>query len=134
KADFQKLADMRIREAGILLKEGEFDGAYYIAGYAVECALKACFIQRKVIALGLWPDKKIVNDCHTHNLKALVKLADLETEIDAVGQVTVNWATAKDWTEDSRYDHGKTELFVRQFFDAITHPTNGVLQWLKERW
>jgi len=25
-----------------LLRLGLFDGAYYLAGYAVECALKAC--------------------------------------------------------------------------------------------
>ena len=42
RADFQRLADVRIDEAGVLLAAGRWSGAYYLAGYAVECALKAC--------------------------------------------------------------------------------------------
>jgi hypothetical protein len=52
RADFQKLADMRIKEAGILLAAGEFDGAYYLAGYAVECALKGLHYQEKAVCPG----------------------------------------------------------------------------------
>jgi hypothetical protein len=41
----------------------------------------------------------------------------------------------KDWTEQSRFEHGtRSGSDVQQFFDAITHPTEGVLQWLKARW
>ena len=40
--EFQELAEVRIGEAGVLLAGGKSDGAYYLAGYAVECALKAC--------------------------------------------------------------------------------------------
>lgn len=40
--DFQDLAMVRVREAEMLLAAGLFDGAYYLAGLAVECALKAC--------------------------------------------------------------------------------------------
>jgi HEPN domain-containing protein len=54
--DFQQLSRIRAREAEALLKLGLSDGAYYLAGYAVECALKAC------IAKGTrryeFPDKK----------------------------------------------------------------------------
>jgi HEPN domain-containing protein len=39
--DFQELALVRLNEAKVLLDAGHFDGAYYLAGYAVECALKA---------------------------------------------------------------------------------------------
>src|SRR5262249_32127022 len=42
RSDFQQLADVRIDEAAVLLAQGKFDGAYYLAGYAVECGLKAC--------------------------------------------------------------------------------------------
>ena len=40
--DLQELSKVRLKEATALLKLGLFDGAYYLAGYAVECALKAC--------------------------------------------------------------------------------------------
>jgi HEPN domain-containing protein len=38
----QELSNVRLKEAKALLKVGMADGAYYLAGYAVECALKAC--------------------------------------------------------------------------------------------
>jgi hypothetical protein len=41
RSDLQQLTEMRIRESGILLTGAESSGAYYLAGYAVECALKA---------------------------------------------------------------------------------------------
>src|SRR5690242_18924526 len=36
-ADFRDLAAMRVREAKLLLDGGEWSGAYYLVGYAVEC-------------------------------------------------------------------------------------------------
>jgi len=38
--DLQNLARMRLAEANALLTAGLPDGAYYLAGYAVECALR----------------------------------------------------------------------------------------------
>jgi HEPN domain-containing protein len=46
RTEFQSLAEVRIREAKALLDAGLWDGAYYLAGYAVECALKACIAKR----------------------------------------------------------------------------------------
>ncbi len=43
RTDLQKLSNIRIREAKVLFAAGEHSGAYYLAGYAIECALKACF-------------------------------------------------------------------------------------------
>jgi HEPN domain-containing protein len=40
--DLQFLARARIAEAKALLGSGNPHGAYYLAGYAVEFALKAC--------------------------------------------------------------------------------------------
>src|ERR1700687_4086608 len=82
KLDLQRLAEMRIREAGILLAAGEFDGAYYLAGYAVEFALKVCVLVR---LSDLWHgDKKQATEfatrCYTHDLADLLKLAELESD------------------------------------------------------
>jgi HEPN domain-containing protein len=38
----QDLSKVRLKEATALLNLRMYDGAYYLAGYAVECALKAC--------------------------------------------------------------------------------------------
>lgn len=40
--DLQKLARLRLREARALLDRDLYPGAYYLSGYVVECALKAC--------------------------------------------------------------------------------------------
>src|SRR5437870_12443634 len=123
---------MRIREATILLKAGEFDGAYYIAGYAVECALKACILKR---LSDYWPDdKKFMDKCYTHNLNELLQLADLENDLKASGAVAAKWFYVKDWNEQVRYQMGKVERDARELYEAIIDPTDGVLQWLKARW
>jgi HEPN domain-containing protein len=74
--DFQELAKVRLREATALLGVGLFDGAYCLAGYAVECGLKAC------IAKGTqrheFPDKKKVESSHSHNLRELIRVAGLD--------------------------------------------------------
>ncbi len=54
--EFQTLSRIRLREARALFKLGMHDGAYYLAGYSVECALKVCIAKAT-----LWhdfPDKK----------------------------------------------------------------------------
>ena len=38
---FQQLAEPRLAEARALHADGLYSGAYYLAGYALECALKA---------------------------------------------------------------------------------------------
>lgn len=132
KSDLQKLAEMRIREAGILLNAGELDGAYYIGGYAVECALKACIIKRLA---DYWPDdKNFFNKCYSHELNDLLQLANLQTEINAVQEVAKNWGIVKDWSEKRRYRHGAPPVAVTDFYNAITDPTDGVFQWLKACW
>jgi HEPN domain-containing protein len=44
RAELQRLTRDRIRDAKALLTAGRWSGAYYLAGYAVECGLKACII------------------------------------------------------------------------------------------
>jgi HEPN domain-containing protein len=73
--DFQRLAELRLIEARFLLDAGFSDGAYYLAGYAVECALKAC------IAKGThqydFPDKKLVEKSYTHDVEKLLDAAGM---------------------------------------------------------
>ena len=39
--DLQDVANIRLREAKALLDGGFYDGAFYLASYAVECALES---------------------------------------------------------------------------------------------
>jgi hypothetical protein len=42
RSEFQQLSVVRIRDAAALLAAGQFDGSYYLGGFAVEAALKGC--------------------------------------------------------------------------------------------
>lgn len=64
--DFQELARVRLREAGALLRARHYDGAYYLAGYAVECALKAC-LARKVRRHEFPPKVGCVSQMYDHD-------------------------------------------------------------------
>jgi hypothetical protein len=137
RADLQQLADIRIEEAAALLAMPvpRTDGAYYLAGYAVECALKACIA--KMYSQHDWPEKQFVSDCHTHSILALVRLAGLEAAraADAAANATFdsNWGIVKDWNERSRYErHSQAE--AQKLLDAIVDKVNGVLPWIKARW
>src|ERR1043166_3765187 len=103
--DLQRLARVRINEAKALLDRRLYSGAYYLAGYAVECGLKACVARRT--RRYDFPDKKLALDSFTHNLNSLVGVAGLQTllsvEIARDPSFSVNWAIVKDWKPDSRY-------------------------------
>ena len=73
--DFQELAALRLKEAKILLQNQCWEGAYYLAGYVAECALKSCIAKRT--ERHEFPDRKQVNASYTHDLDELIKLAEL---------------------------------------------------------
>src|SRR5271155_3981669 len=81
------------------------DGAYYLAGYCVECALKACIA--KATLRHDFPDKKKADLSYTHNLTGLLGVAKLqdalveETKRDA--DFRNSWDIVQLWSEHSRY-------------------------------
>ena len=132
--DFQRLAQLRAREAGALSRSRNQKGAYYLAGYAVECALKAC-IAKKTKRHDFPPDRTFTNKIYTHDLTILLREAGLERELDRDMQtnpaLAVNWNTVKVWTEESRYTTGG--LNGRDLHLALVG-TDGVLPWITKHW
>ena len=59
----QRLSQLRIDEAKALLAGGFPAGAYYLAGYAIECAFKACVAKR--VQQYDFPDKAKVLQSYT---------------------------------------------------------------------
>ncbi len=59
KQDFESLVAIRLDEAKLLLDGRRFQGAYYLAGYALEAALKASICRQ--VRENDFPDKKA---CH----------------------------------------------------------------------
>jgi HEPN domain-containing protein len=134
RADFQDLARTRVTEARALLRGGHYGGAYYLAGYAIECALKACIAKRT--RRYDFPDRKTVNESHSHNLSDLLRVAGLERELtqDSASdtRLSANWAVVKDWNESSRYGvFGRVE--ASDLVQAVAGQ-GGILQWLRQHW
>ena len=128
------MADLRADEARILVARGKQQGAYYLAGYAVECALKAC-IARKTKRYQFPPKMDIVREFYSHKLRVLLTAAGLDAELDkalaANKAFGVNWSMVKDWTAESRY---KTSgLNGKDMYNAVAG-TDGVLPWIKLHW
>jgi HEPN domain len=135
RSDFQKLADVRVQDAKVLLDARRFDGAYYLVGYAVECALKAC-IAKQVKEFD-FPDRKIVTNSWVHNLTQLLRLSGVgllhDEELKKNPSFDVYWGVVRGWEENSRYAN-TPEKTARDMFDAVTDPNNGILTWLKNHW
>jgi len=130
RADFEKLMDLRMKEAKLLLDQKDWDGAYYLAGYAVEFALKIRIISQ-LMKSDSFPEKKLAGHFYKHELTLLRKLAGLDDEMDNDAAVSPQWDLVKDWSEQTRYEIGKTEKEATDLYDAIE---KGVLPWIKARW
>ena len=77
----QDLSNLRKREAKSLFDNGLYQGAYYLMGYSVECALKACVA--KQTNRYDFPDKEPTRQVYTHSLEKLVALAGLKAKLAA---------------------------------------------------
>lgn len=133
--NLQDLAMIRLTEAKVLLDNAHYSGAYYLSGYVIECALKACIAKRT--QQYDFPDKKTVMDSYTHNLEKLVETAGLKIELNSIQNSDPNfssrWLVVKDWSEESRYKQHNQQK-AQDIYLAITDPNHGVLQWLQQHW
>ncbi len=136
RARFQKLSERYARDAGLLLRAGAWSSAYYLAGYAVECALKACIA--KQFRRHQFPDLQFVRDIYTHNLSTLLKQAGLSDELNArtrnaddFGDYWNNVVTG--WNESSRYEQ-PTQAMARELVRAVGDNKAGVLPWIQMHW
>jgi HEPN domain-containing protein len=133
--DLQAIARTRLREAKSLLNAGFPDGAFDLAGYAVECGLKAlhCEVTRRYD----FPDKTRVNSSHTHKIRELVKLGDLDedrrTKADTDPAFRENWDLVQQWSEDSRYGRRSADS-ASALIAAIDNRKHGAMAWLKLHW
>jgi len=136
RTEFQELSRLRLAEASALLAGNQASGAYYLAGYAVECALKACIAkQTQAEDFPLSPEE--ARNVYVHDLKRLVKAADLETELASEQSRSATfgryWTTTVKWDEASRYSVWSL-ADANGLLRAIDDPTEGVMQWLQRHW
>jgi HEPN domain-containing protein len=129
------LAETRLDEARRLLEHRLWSGAYYLAGYAVELALKASIA--KQFRSEEIPAPKLTRSIFTHvpvELLVLAGLADERRKLsDANPKFDENWQQVLNWKEDSRYEL-IAEDRARRLVDAVGDPNNAVLQWIRQHW
>lgn len=135
---WQLLAELWLVDAKALLDAHRWSAAYYLAGYAVECGLKACILARlTAVPEAIFEDKKFSEKCWTHSVLELVKLAGLETAREADSRANPvlgqNWQVVKDWSERARYQTASHQK-AKKLYDAITDQANGVMPWIRNRW
>ncbi|HWZ37064.1 MAG TPA: hypothetical protein VNY08_02030 [Bradyrhizobium sp.] len=133
RATFGQLAELRLAEAELLLANGFWSGAYYLAGYSLECALKAkiasSFRENEI------PELRRVQRIYSHDLSALLDISGLEDELEAAikadAELQKYWTIATEWSEQARYQIWTQEL-ASAMLEAVSGE-KGLLRWLLNR-
>jgi HEPN domain-containing protein len=136
--EWQRMAKLRLADAKALLAARRWSAAYYLAGYAVECALKSCVLARMGREVEIiFKDRKFSDKCWTHDLEALLSLAALKADLDAAASADAElknyWATVIVWEEGSRYDRW-TKKDSEDLIQSVADKKHGVLRWIMSRW
>jgi hypothetical protein len=100
--------------------------AYNVAGYAIE--LRAEGMYREGHPASRFSGRKGVDASHTHSLKELVRVANLETTRGAAvtqdQSLRDNREVVQQWSEQSRYQRVDSAK-ARELVDAICHRKRG---------
>lgn len=135
RTDLRNLAELRVQDAKVLLDHGQYDGCYYLAGYAVECALKSVIAGRT--RQHEFPDLNLARNIYTHNLedfRGYSLKAEFEREFAKDPELDENWSVVESWSETSRYDAGRKKGEAETLYRAINDPLHGVLTCIKRYW
>lgn len=132
----QELAELRAGDALALLKSGRFHASYYLMGYSIECALKACIA--KEAREHDFPDRELARKVRTHDLELLLRVAgldvDSEKEAERSPEFEMNWTVVRDWNPESRYDLVVTAEKAEALCSACTQGPDGVFNWIQRQW
>jgi len=136
RSDFQNLTRERLKDAQALLQKHRYSGAYYLCGYVIECALKAC-IAKQTQQFDFPPERKVIDAVYTHDLTKLIKSAGLEDshrkDLENDEELKVYWSVLEQWSEASRYGEYDQKR-AQDIYQAVADEEHGVLQWVKQRW
>ena len=136
RSDLQHLARTRLRDAKVLFDNRRYEAAYYLLGYAVECAFKA-YIAKQTKRHD-FPDWKFVKDIYTHDLNKLLSLSGLEAEYRKESSrnpdFELNWTIVKDWSERARYVSGVSRAKSEDFRSAVVSRKTGIFPCLQKHW
>jgi hypothetical protein len=141
---FQELADRRLSEAKVLLTASQYEGAFYLAGYAVECGLKAAVCN--TLQTDIFEESpELQKGFKTHRLDHLIVLSGLSKRLSADAgndpglSLAANLFTLppfnvfrwEGWSEEIRYNSEVCEQMIcEQFVEHVEQ----FLVWLRKHW
>jgi hypothetical protein len=137
RADLQELTKERILDAKALIRGKRWSFAYYVSGYAIECALKSCLLARMIHTGWVFQDGAKLQDCLTHDFDKLIRLSGLTTDhnarLAASSTFATNWNRVDAWAVTDRYV-ATAEDDARTLYAAITDKADGVFPWIMKYW
>jgi HEPN domain-containing protein len=118
----------RLDDARFILGDGgrRTTAAIYLAGYCVECLLKALILSQ--VAAVRRP--KILTRLRTHSFEALRKLYVTECHAGIPGEVARDLSLLESWDSKLRYDPGTRKMEEAKVFLAAVER---VRRWADER-
>ena len=138
--DLKKITNARLKAVKSLKESGDYDTAYYIIGYALECALKSVIC--KTLNFDNYPDMdgmgKKVETFKTHSFDLLLALSGMEKDftLNAPAERAYNWSQfTKAWVIDSRYQPIgiRTKEEIERMIKMLEENENGILYWIEEK-
>ena len=125
---FRRAAEERYKEARFLLSHEFTTAAVYLAGYAVECALRALLLWNKPVSRHL-ATLAGFRGAKAHDFEWLRMQLD-QRRVHLPRQMLVHLQSVGRWTTDLRYDPGTLdEGIAREFLNSA----NELLKWVKGR-
>jgi HEPN domain-containing protein len=126
---FFRAALQRYDDAEVLLGASRTTGAIYLAGYAVECALKALILsylgaKRRAIVLESFRGNR------GHNLESLREQFQKASGTKLSRAIAEELSHVSSWTTDMRYETGTVRMSeAKEFLRA----SQAILIWMKEK-
>ena len=126
---FRRAATQRFEDGEWLLASGRTTGAVYLAGYSVECELKA-------LVLSILPEHKrkqilkLFVGAKAHDFDWLLRLYDEHGGPQVPWEIQQEFVNINSWSTDLRYQPRMTpRSHAEDFFEATTT----ILEWAEGR-
>ena len=133
--DLQRMSKAKLEAAEVLARAGKHSNAYYLAGYSVEFALKACIA--RLISADTLPEKGLIVETHSHDFGKLMGLAGLRAELTAAERTSpsfaANWGICCEWSPNDRYNE-RSAFETNDLLRSINDSRDGVLTWISRYW
>jgi hypothetical protein len=121
---FQAVARIRLQDANVLLEHRRFLGALYLAGYAIECALKWAVTQRQGPAY-------LPRELEVHKWDDLVQEAGLDRSLKANAPLSAMFTeSAELWRPELRYESKEP---AQREAERLYRQIKQVYDWINEQ-